>query len=132
MRPETRTQQMRHTAHAVRGKGLAAIGMALVLAPAGLSSPTRPKAHLRLVDRAPLIVKGSHFRAGERVRITIVASVPASRSVRAARDGSFTARFDAVSVGRCGELAVQALGARGDRAALKVLQQEDCAPGLGP
>jgi hypothetical protein len=106
--------------------------VALVLAPAGLSSPARPKAHLRLLDRAPLTVTGAHFRAGEHVRIVVVATVPASRSVRASRDGSFTARFDSVSVGRCGELAVQAVGARGDRASLKVLQQQDCAPGLGP
>jgi hypothetical protein len=131
MRRFPRMQQMRHTRRTVRGMGLAAIAIALLPVSAGFSSP-RPKPHLRLLDRAPLTLRGTHFRARERVRVAIAATVPATRVVRAGRDGSFTVRFDAVSVGRCGEASAQAVGARGERASLKVLQQEDCAPGLGP
>jgi hypothetical protein len=64
--------------------------------------------------------------------LTATTTETMSRLIRTTRDGSFTVRFDAVSVGRCEGLAVQAVGARGDRASVKVLQSEDCAPGLGP
>jgi hypothetical protein len=132
MRASTGVQQVRHTAGAVRGTGLAAVAIALVVVPGGLSSTPRPKPQLRLLDRAPLTVKGTRFRPGERVRIRIAAAEPAARTVHATRAGSFTMRFDAVSVGRCGSVSVEAVGARGDRASLKVLQPQDCAPGLGP
>jgi hypothetical protein len=112
--------------------GLVAVVIALVWASAAVSSPPRPKPHLRLLDRAPLTLNGTHFRARERVRITVVTTETQKRTVRSARDGSFTTQLDGVTVGRCGGLAVQAVGARGDTASLKVLQPEDCAPGLGP
>jgi hypothetical protein len=112
--------------------GLVVAVIALVWVSAGASAPTRAKPQLRLLDRAPLALKGMHFAARERVRVTAATTEAITRSVRTARDGSFTARFGAVSAGRCGNLAAQAVGARGDRASLKVLQQEDCAPGLGP
>jgi hypothetical protein len=127
-----RMQQSRHTPCAVRGTGLAAIVIALVWVSTGLSSPPRPKPHLRVVDAHPLTLKGAHFPAHERVRLTATATETETRTVRTKRDGSFTVQFDSVSVGRCSALAVQAVGARGDRASVKVLQSEDCAPGLGP
>jgi len=132
MRDTTGVQQMRHTFRVVRGMVLAAVVIALVWASAGLSSTPRPKPHLRVLDRAPLTLKGTYFRSRERVRITVVTTETRTRTVRAARDGSFTAQFDAVAVGRCGGLALQAVGAQGSRASVKVLQQADCTPGLGP
>jgi hypothetical protein len=116
----------------VRGTGLAAALIALVCVGTGAAVGARPAAHLRLVDRAPLTVRGTHFRARELVRVTVVADGVTRRSVRSSRDGSFTVRFAALSVGRCGEVSAQAVGARGERASLKVLQPQDCAPGLGP
>jgi hypothetical protein len=121
-----------HTSGAVRGTSLAAIVIALISASTALSSPPRPKPHLRLLDATPLTLKGTHFRARERVRITVTTSETQTRTVRTARDGSFTTQFADVPLTRCSGLAVQAVGARGDRASLKVLQQPDCAPPLGP
>jgi hypothetical protein len=112
--------------------GLAAVVLALVWVSAGLSSPARPKPHLRLLDRTPVTLKGTYFRAGERVRVTVTTTETQTRVLRASRLGSFTAQFENVTVGRCGGLAVRAVGARGAQATLKVLQEPDCAPGLGP
>jgi hypothetical protein len=125
-------QQMRHTFRVVRGTGLAAVVIAFVWASAGPSSAARPKPHLRLLDRAPLTLKGTYFRARERVRVTVTTTETQTRVVRASRVGSFTTQFDNVTIGRCGGLAVRAVGAQGAQATLKVLQAPDCAPGLGP
>jgi hypothetical protein len=116
----------------MRGMGLAAVVIALVWVSAGVSSTPRPKPHLRVLDRAPLTLRGTHFRARERVRVTVTATDTQTRTVRTSRVGSFTTQFDDVKVGRCGGLAVRAVGARGGQASLKVLQQPDCAPDLGP
>lgn len=117
----------------MRGTGLAAIVVALVWTSGAASSTPGPKPHLRLVDRAPLRLHGTHFRGRERVRVTVVATQTLSRTALTKRDGSFTTEFDGAGFGRCGGgLSVQAVGARGDHASLKVLQPEDCAPGLGP
>jgi hypothetical protein len=124
-------QPMGHTFPVMRAVGAAAVMVALVWTSGALSS-TPPKPHLRLLERAPLTVNGTHFRGRERVRIKIVTSELQTRSVRTARDGSFTTRFDTTSIGRCGGLAIQATGARGDQATLKVREAQDCAPGLGP
>jgi len=132
MEESTYVQQMRHTGPAVRATGLAAIVIALLAIAPGLSSASRTKPHLKLLDRAPLTMKGASFHVRERVRVTVATTATTTRTVRASRGGTFTVRFDSVSVARCGDLAVQAVGARGDRASLKVLQPEDCAPGLGP
>jgi hypothetical protein len=112
--------------------GLAAIVIALVCASAALSSPTRTKPQLRILDASPVTLKGTHFRPRERVRITATAADTQTKTARTSAAGSFTAQFPDLVVNRCSGLAVQALGARGDRASTKVLQQPDCPPPLGP
>jgi hypothetical protein len=116
----------------MRVVGLAAVLVALVWATGALSAPSGAKPHLRLLDRAPFTVNGTHFRPRERVRLKVVAAETQTRSVRTSASGSFTTQFDAVSIGRCGSLSVRAVGAQSDQASLKVLAAEDCAPGLGP
>ena len=125
-------QPTRHTFWAVRGLGLTAIVIALVWTSAALSSAQRLKPRLRLADASPLTLKGTHFRARERVRITVSASETQTRVVRTARNGSFTAQFPDLVISRCSGFAVLAVGASGDRASMKVLQQPDCPPPLGP
>jgi hypothetical protein len=125
-------QDTRHTVGVVRGTGLAAIFIALVWTSVGLSSPTRAKPQLKVLATRPLVVQGTHFRARERVRVTVTTSTAVRRTVRATDTGSFKAQFSAVSVGRCAGATIQAVGSAGDRASSKVLQAQDCAPRLGP
>ena len=127
-------QQTRNTVRVVRGTGLAAIVVALLWTSVGLSSSTRAKPQLKVLATRPLMVQGTHFHARERVRVRVSAApaAPITRTVRATAAGTFTARFASVSVARCGDAAIRALGATGDRASSKVLQAQDCAPGLGP
>jgi hypothetical protein len=71
------------------------------------------------VRAAPLTVRGTGFAGGERVRVTIRATTrTVARSVRAGTGGAFTVRFPGVRIGRCGDAAITAVGARGDRARL--------------
>ena len=100
-------------------RAAAAAVLVLVLAlPAGAAQPRR--ATLKLAALAPLAVKGNGFGKGERVVMT--ASAPNTQRllrVVARRSGSFTARFD-LRLGRCAQLTVRAVGARGSRAILQV------------
>jgi hypothetical protein len=116
----------------VRGTGLAAIIFALVWTSVGLSSATRARPQLKVLATRPLVVQGTHFRARERVRVTATTTEAVMRTVRATAAGSFQAHFTSVSVGRCSGATVKAVGAAGDRASFKVLQDQACAPGLGP
>ena len=84
---------------------------AVALAGGGAATP-----RLRAVDLDPLTLRGSGFRANERVRLLVAAPpVLKSRLVRAGARGTFRAAF-AVKVGRCDSVVVQAIGLRGSRA----------------
>jgi hypothetical protein len=75
---------------------------------------TRPA--LRPLDLDPLTLRGTGFRANERV--TLLVAVPAvvkSSRVRANARGRFRVVFR-FAVGRCDPAVVQAIGARGSRA----------------
>lgn len=67
-----------------------------------------------------MAVRGLHFKAGERVRLTLLA--PSVRVLRATAKatGTFTARFAGVSADRCSTLQIQAIGAGGSRAFLNL------------
>jgi hypothetical protein len=81
------------------------------------SAPAAQKrdATLRVVDRAPLVVRGQSFRDGERVRVVLYAGGKASQVVRASQSGGFVVRFDR-SMSRCGSFSLQAFGSKGSRA----------------
>ena len=125
-------QQPRNTVGVVRGTGLAAIGVALLWTSVGLSSATRAKPQLKVLATRPLVVQGTHFRARERVRVTATTTSAVTRTVRTTAAGSFKAQFESVLVARCTGATVKAVGVAGDQASIKVLQAQDCAPGLGP
>jgi len=106
----------------------AAVLAALALAScAAAASSTRPL--LRLVQSQPPIVRGTHFRHAERVKVTF--DVGAQRFVRIVRTtltGSFSASAASGNLDRCGDqLLVVAVGKLGDRASVK-LQLPDCPP----
>jgi hypothetical protein len=89
-----------------------------------------PRAHVRIVTVSPLVVRGSHFHARERVRVT--AAPGGSRHVRTAANGTFTAAFGSTPVDPCngGNLTITAAGRRGDRAELALkLPRRACPPG---
>jgi hypothetical protein len=75
---------------------------------------------LRLLSRAPITVQGMHFRARERVRVTLLAARDRVVRVTTSAAGVFTARFAGISADRCADLSIQAVGAGGERALLKV------------
>jgi hypothetical protein len=82
------------------------------------------RARVRIVTLSPLVVRGSGFKARERIRVT--ATPGGVRHVVSTAGGRFRATF-AAPVDRCLGLSVAAVGARGDRAALK-LPQPACPP----
>lgn len=75
------------------------------------------QATLRIVDRAPLVVRGQSFRDGERVRVVLFAGGKASQVVRASLSGGFVVRFDR-TVSGCVPFSLQAFGSQGSRARL--------------
>ncbi len=104
-------------------------GAALLLAGAG-SAATGPS--LRLASTKPFVVKGAHFKAGERVLVTL--TIDRKRSSRSARAvaGSFTVSFGTVELDRCSSYVVRAIGGQGDGAVLRHLPLPMCAPAVSP
>ena len=108
---------------------LAAAALALVPAGAGAEQSTAAKPRLRLVQSAVLAVRGTHFVAGEHVRVTVTAGSKLTRRVTANGDGGFVARFR-TSFDRCDAgFLISAVGDRGSRARLKVPERM-CPPRL--
>ena len=71
---------------------------------------------LAIVDVKPLTVRGSSFRPRERVTLLVVAGKPLTTHARAGAGGGFRVSFP-VRVEGCMAVHVQAIGARGSRAA---------------
>lgn len=103
----------------MRALALALIAAALA-APAAYPAATRAPA-LRLVDTAPVTVRGTGFAGLERVAVALTRNGRTTvRRTRATRRGSFTVRFGLLAVEPCrGTLVVRATGARGSRATLR-------------
>jgi hypothetical protein len=98
---------------------IAACAAAVVVPSASATAP-----RLVIAKSSPLVVSGSHFKAGERVTVSFGRS---TRRVRATRLGSFQASFAGVAFDRCSGWRIAAVGARGDRALL-VQSRVLCAP----
>ena len=111
-----------------RRVGRLTLVFAALLVVAAVAVPTTARglthAKVRVVTLSPLAVRGTGFKAHERVRVT--ASPGGTRRVRARGDGSFRVAFS-MPADRCAGLSVSAVGARGDRASLK-LPQMACPP----
>jgi xanthine/CO dehydrogenase XdhC/CoxF family maturation factor len=90
-----------------------ALVVGLACAHAGVVTKTR----VRMVDQAPLTLRGVGFARDERVRLAVsLGDRTAVRKLRANDAGSFTTRFGALRYGRCGPaLEVEAAGSRGSR-----------------
>jgi hypothetical protein len=95
--------------------GAAAVAVAAA-APTGRGTETRPA--LRLVQSAPIALRGTHFRSGERVRISATSGRSAVKLATAGPTGTFVVRFT-IRYSRCNGLMVVARGAKGSFAMLK-------------
>jgi hypothetical protein len=100
-----------------------------VLAATGATAPTA-KPRLTMIAAAPVTVRGSQFRAHERVRVVLheAAGATVVHRVRAGGRGRFTTSFGTVTLGRCGGFSVTATGALGSRATLRRPQLPACMP----
>jgi hypothetical protein len=108
-------------------RALLAVGAALLLAG---SASAGPSPTLRISGTTPLVVQGTHFRAGERVTITVWTVAPVRRST-VARAGSFSVTFPDVRFGRCAGARIEARGSKGSLAVLKI-PKPGCAPASEP
>ena len=92
--------------------------VALLVVPAALAAGT-PR--VQLADRAPAVVAGTGFRHAERVLVTVSnGKIRLSKRVSTNARGTFTARFaHEVPMAACGQIAITAVGAHGDRAGWK-------------
>jgi hypothetical protein len=92
-----------------------------VLAAAVEARDAQRRPALRLVDSAPLTIRGSEFVRGERVRIEVrVGGHVEARAARAGMAGVFVVSFPGATFDRCSDLFVSAVGATGTRATLKL------------
>ncbi|MCI0637308.1 MAG: hypothetical protein L0206_25835 [Actinobacteria bacterium] len=112
---------------------VAATAVALALAGATAATPsTDAKPAIRVLDRAPLVIRGSGFHA--RVRVTVTATTELRRARRVAvtsRRGSFTVHFD-FGLTPCTRATLVAAGARGPSVLLKLGLRECPGPTFDP
>jgi hypothetical protein len=90
----------------------------VVLAAGGASAAwpsQRPS--IAVAGTQPLVIRGTHFKLGERVVVQVMSPARAGRTIVATRRGSFLARFR-LSVGRCERVSAHAFGSRRSRARL--------------
>ena len=96
------------------------------LVPTAAAAATR-SAHVSVSSLSPVTVRGSSFKPGERVRVTLSADGGThAKTVTAGVRGGLKATFVGVSIGSCEAYAVRAKGNRGSTAFLKVIPE--CAP----
>ena len=96
-----------------------------VLAVAGPTAAATPS--LRVADEAPLVVRGSGFKAGEQVRVWLTLTTGRRyRDTLAAAAGGFSVRFT-ITPAQCPLVrSLAAVGSRGSRATRSF--RLDCQP----
>ena len=106
-------------------------GTLVVAGVAGAQPLTKPA--LRLVDRDPIVVRGTSFKPRERIVVTLTIGESDSRRVRIATpQGAFTARFDGIHLAPCSGATLGATGGRSEVVRLKIGLRECPAPALDP
>lgn len=98
---------------------IVALAAAVVVPSASAAAP-----RLVIAKSSPLVVSGSHFKAGERVTVSFGQN---TRRVRTTKLGRFQVSFAGLALDRCSGWRITAAGARGDRALL-VQSRVKCAP----
>jgi hypothetical protein len=95
---------------------LTAVLAAFVAAPGGLAR-THPTIDVTRI--IPITVKGSGFKAGERVKVVVRSPAVHRKTVTATRQGSFTAAFRSAA-SKCASIHALATGNKGSRASAYV------------
>ncbi len=101
-----------------------ALALFFVLLPTAAASTGA--AHITVPSRSPVAVRGTGFRANERVTVTVSAKSTHTTRVTTNRLGNFRATFRGFSLGYCEIYSVRARGSRGSSAVLNVIPE--CAP----
>ena len=105
---------------------LLVVALAVVLP--GFAPAAATHARVWLADKSPLVVRGSSFKAHERVVVTVTDGARFVRTVTATSTGAFVARWtNAAPKGGCQAMQIQAVGNRGSVARLKIPGLE-CPP----
>ena len=98
---------------------LLAVWLALLAVSSSGGGSASSRATLRVANVAPFSVRGSGFRAQERVRVVAQVSGRHVKAVVATATGTFRVRFLDVSVSACAGYLVRATGSKGSRAYLR-------------
>ena len=101
---------------------LAALLAVAATALPALASTASTGPTLVLLDREPLVVRGSAFRPGERVTVTarVFGEGYGRRVMSVTQAGRFTARFDALEIDdACTAYVIRAVGSSGSTASLR-------------
>ena len=102
---------------------LAAATAVLFLATGTAHAQSEAKPRVRLLDPAPLTLRGLNFEETEAIRLVVrLGDRTVLRKVRATSSGSFTATYPAMRYSRCaGSLEVTATGRKGSRVSWELL-----------
>ena len=95
----------------------------LFLAAGAAQAQGDAKPRIRLLDPAPLTLRGLNFEETEAVRLVVrLGDRTVLRKVRATSSGSFTAAYPAMRYNRCaGSLEVTATGRKGSRVSWELI-----------
>jgi hypothetical protein len=101
-------------------------GLVALLVPS--AAIARAPAKVWIADRSPLVIRGSGFKAHERVTLTVRMATKQVFHRVATRRGTFVVTLSTGTIKfGCNTMTVQAVGAAGTRAALKI-PGIDCPP----
>ena len=101
----------------------------VAIAPAGSAAPAKP--HLRIVDHAPLALRGEGFKAAERVTLRVtLGQATVKRHVTVSPGGSFKTVFTTMRLDGCKSLHAEAAGSKGSRVSFSLETTLKCASPL--
>ena len=107
---------------------IAMVALAAIASTAFAGAGANARSKLKLVQLHPLVVRGTAFRTGERVRVTVYAKIAHVEKTTASSSGAFRMSFGNVAIGRCSGFRVTAVGNLGSRASLKLPPLPACLP----
>lgn len=90
------------------------------------SASSRVAPAVRFVKLHPFTVAGSHFKARERVTLTLVSGKHWTATRTSTAAGTFSASFATSALTKCSAYTVRAVGSRGSRATLKPVLPAAC------
>jgi hypothetical protein len=102
------------------------IALFFVLLPTAAASTSA--AHLTVPSLSPVVVRGTGFRANERITLTVSSKSTRTSRLTANRFGKFRATLRGFSIEHCEMYSVRAKGSRGSRVFFRVIP-ECASPG---